>query len=167
MPTVALVFGGLHLGSIAGLLAAPALIHAFGWQSVFVAFGASGLLWAAWFESIVEDIRRRDPEFAARLMHPAAPFPDQAGASPRAASSSRSSGGGGGGSLDRLDAWGRASVGGSADWSGSAQGRWQGAGRRQDAHGAAPLDASSPVPYRAFFRSGAVQALCLTHFCHK
>lgn len=39
---VSLAFTGLHIGSIVGLLAAPALIEAAGWRSLFIVFGASG-----------------------------------------------------------------------------------------------------------------------------
>jgi len=64
---VSFVFGGLHVGSILGLLAAPALITKFGWESVFVVFGAAGLLWVLWFENLMESITERDPETAALL----------------------------------------------------------------------------------------------------
>ena len=36
------IFGGLHVGSLLGLLVAPALIERFGWQTVFYAFGGLG-----------------------------------------------------------------------------------------------------------------------------
>ena len=38
------IFGGLHVGSLLGLLVAPALIERFGWQTVFYAFGGLGEL---------------------------------------------------------------------------------------------------------------------------
>ena len=47
------IFGGLHVGSILGLLLAPPLIEKFGWQAVFYVFGALGLIWVAGFEAIV------------------------------------------------------------------------------------------------------------------
>ncbi|KAL6749075.1 major facilitator superfamily domain-containing protein [Haematococcus lacustris] len=64
---VSFIFGGLHVGSILGLLACPWLIHNWGWQSVFFSFGASGLLWAAWFEWLRGSWQRHDPQFAALL----------------------------------------------------------------------------------------------------
>jgi MFS family permease len=64
---VSFVFGGLHLGSILGLLAAPALIHEFGWESCFIVFGAAGLLWVAGFEALMARLRATDPQFAAQL----------------------------------------------------------------------------------------------------
>jgi ACS family sodium-dependent inorganic phosphate cotransporter len=64
---VSFVFSGLHVGSIAGLLAAPWLIAHVGWPSVFFAFGAAGLLWTAWFEGLMDELQRRDPETAALL----------------------------------------------------------------------------------------------------
>ena len=42
---VSLVWGGLDLGSVIGLLVAPVLITAFGWQAVFYAFAVLGLVW--------------------------------------------------------------------------------------------------------------------------
>jgi ACS family sodium-dependent inorganic phosphate cotransporter len=64
---VSFVFSGLHLGSIAGLLAAPYLITHFGWETVFVSFGAAGLVWVLWFEQLMTSIAARDPEVAAAL----------------------------------------------------------------------------------------------------
>lgn len=46
---VSLVWGGLDLGSVVGLLIAPFLIAAAGWQSVFYVFAGLGFAWcAAW-----------------------------------------------------------------------------------------------------------------------
>jgi ACS family sodium-dependent inorganic phosphate cotransporter len=42
---VSLVWGGLDLGSVVGLLIAPVLITAWGWQAVFYAFAGLGLIW--------------------------------------------------------------------------------------------------------------------------
>jgi ACS family sodium-dependent inorganic phosphate cotransporter len=42
---VSLVWGGLDLGSVIGLLIAPLLIHAAGWQAVFYAFAVLGGVW--------------------------------------------------------------------------------------------------------------------------
>jgi MFS transporter, ACS family, solute carrier family 17 (sodium-dependent inorganic phosphate cotransporter), other len=50
---ISTIFGGLHIGSIAGLLLAPPLIAHFGWQAVFYVFGALGLVWIAGFEGVV------------------------------------------------------------------------------------------------------------------
>ena len=64
---VSFVFGGLHVGSIFGLLAAPALIHALGWESVFVVFGVAGLVWVAWYEALLAGLQQRDPDFVDKL----------------------------------------------------------------------------------------------------
>jgi ACS family sodium-dependent inorganic phosphate cotransporter len=42
---VSLVWGGLDLGSVIGLLIAPVLIRAAGWQAVFYAFAVLGAVW--------------------------------------------------------------------------------------------------------------------------
>ena len=44
-----MVYSGGPVGIILALVAAPAIIGAFGWPSVFLIFGASGLAWmCAW-----------------------------------------------------------------------------------------------------------------------
>ncbi|KAG6502280.1 hypothetical protein ZIOFF_042169 [Zingiber officinale] len=49
---VAVVFGGLSIGSILGLLLAPPIIQNFGWESVFYMFGFLGILWCLGFEFV-------------------------------------------------------------------------------------------------------------------
>lgn len=67
------VFGGLHAGSLLGLLAAPPLIDTFGWAAVFYGFGAVGGVWAAWWAGVVlPGIARTDPGLAEDLGHRAA-----------------------------------------------------------------------------------------------
>lgn len=51
---VAFVFGGLSVGSVAGLLLAPPLIQNFGWESVFYMFGLLGLAWFLGFQLVDE-----------------------------------------------------------------------------------------------------------------
>lgn len=51
------VFAGLQVGSITGLIVAPELIKALGWQSVFYLFGFTGLVWVLWWEYLVKGIR--------------------------------------------------------------------------------------------------------------
>jgi MFS transporter, ACS family, solute carrier family 17 (sodium-dependent inorganic phosphate cotransporter), other len=48
------IFGGLHMGSIMGLLLAPPLIDRFGWASVFYVFGGLGVVWVAGFEAMLK-----------------------------------------------------------------------------------------------------------------
>ncbi|KAK9902140.1 hypothetical protein WJX75_005702 [Coccomyxa subellipsoidea] len=56
------MFGGLHVGSLLGLLVAPALIEQFGWQTVFYGFGLAGLAWSFWWEAVVKGIQESEPE---------------------------------------------------------------------------------------------------------
>lgn len=51
---VAIVFGGLNAGSVLGLLLAPELIEAYGWQSVFILFGLAGVGWCFAFQSTLD-----------------------------------------------------------------------------------------------------------------
>eukprot|EP00850_Spirogloea_muscicola_P000406 SM000002S05486 [mRNA] locus=s2:6046:9041:+ [translate_table: standard] len=53
--SVALVFGGLNVGSVLGLLIAPACIQAFGWESVFFIFGGLGFVWLLLSASVLSD----------------------------------------------------------------------------------------------------------------
>lgn len=51
--SLALVYSGMYLGSVAGLAASPALIHKFGWPSVFYSFGSLGSIWfAIWLSKV-------------------------------------------------------------------------------------------------------------------
>uniref|UniRef100_A0A383V629 Major facilitator superfamily (MFS) profile domain-containing protein n=1 Tax=Tetradesmus obliquus TaxID=3088 RepID=A0A383V629_TETOB len=122
---VSMVFGGLHVGSILGLLAAPYLITNFGWETVFVVFGAAGLAWVLWFEQLMAGIMASDPETAALLTADRLGMSAAAAADAAAADSHSGSHGG---------------------------------------HAAGPV--SGDVPWRAFLRSRAVQALMYTHFCN-
>ncbi len=65
---VSFAFSGLHLGSIVGLLASPAIIEWLGWPSLFYIFGAAGALWLALFQSIMDEVQVKDPELAACLL---------------------------------------------------------------------------------------------------
>jgi ACS family sodium-dependent inorganic phosphate cotransporter len=64
---VAFVFGGLHVGSLLGLLIAPAVIEEFGWPAVFYAFGGIGLAWVAWWERTMAQVAADEPAVAAAL----------------------------------------------------------------------------------------------------
>ena len=61
---VSFVFSGLHVGSIVGLLLAPWIITNFGWEAVFVVFGAAGMVWVVWFERLMGGM---DPAMVAAL----------------------------------------------------------------------------------------------------
>lgn len=59
---IAFVFGGLHVGSIFGLLLAPFLIEHFGWPSVFFFSGASAVTWVVLWEKLVAHMKTNDPD---------------------------------------------------------------------------------------------------------
>ena len=64
---VSAAFSGLHVGSVLGLLASPAIIEAFGWRSLFLTFGVIGLVWCIAFQELMKDIGRQDPELLKKL----------------------------------------------------------------------------------------------------
>jgi MFS transporter, ACS family, solute carrier family 17 (sodium-dependent inorganic phosphate cotransporter), other len=68
---ISTIFGGLHIGSILGLLLAPPLIKSLGWQSVFYAFGALGLVWIVGFERLLMS-KNRDVQDMKRSLRPQA-----------------------------------------------------------------------------------------------
>jgi len=45
--SLSLIYSGMYMGSVLGLLLCPILIMSFGWPSVFYAFGSVGIVW--WF----------------------------------------------------------------------------------------------------------------------
>jgi ACS family sodium-dependent inorganic phosphate cotransporter len=67
--TVTFVFGGLHAGSLVGLLAAPPLLDAFGPDAVFYGFGGVGLAWTAAWRAVLARVAADDPAAAAALRH--------------------------------------------------------------------------------------------------
>lgn len=51
---LSLVYSGMYLGSVTGLGLSPALIHKFGWSSVFYSFGSLGSIWfAMWLAKVM------------------------------------------------------------------------------------------------------------------
>ncbi|CAM6092364.1 unnamed protein product [Calypogeia fissa] len=54
---VSFVFGGLNVGSVVGLLLAPAIIRLFGWEAVFYLFGSLGIVWCLGFDASVSEER--------------------------------------------------------------------------------------------------------------
>ncbi|KAI8574000.1 hypothetical protein RHMOL_Rhmol01G0319600 [Rhododendron molle] len=60
--SLALVYSGMYLGSVAGLAFSPFLIHDFGWPSVFYSFGSLGTVWVAVWLSKAHSSPLEDPE---------------------------------------------------------------------------------------------------------
>jgi ACS family sodium-dependent inorganic phosphate cotransporter len=87
---VSFVFAGLHFGSIVGLVASPWLIANVGWPSVFLSFGVAGLFWSSWFEGLMADLAKADPDIAAALTS------DRLSAAPGGAAAEEALAGGGG-----------------------------------------------------------------------
>ncbi|KAK1364337.1 ascorbate transporter, chloroplastic [Heracleum sosnowskyi] len=63
--SLALVYSGMYLGSVTGLACSPALIHKFGWPSVFYSFGSLGSIWFALWLSKAHSSPKEDPELSA------------------------------------------------------------------------------------------------------
>jgi ACS family sodium-dependent inorganic phosphate cotransporter len=141
---VSLIFAGLHVGSILGLLIAPWLIHNLGWPSVFLVFGGAGLAWALWFNALCGSWSWRDPEFMEALSPGEAAQEQLKRKSP--------SPGAGTPALAAVTASGAVR---QAEHSSDAE---EHAGGDHGGHGVL-IDANMTIPYRAFIRSRPVQAL--------
>uniref|UniRef100_A0A1D1XCL2 Putative anion transporter 4, chloroplastic n=1 Tax=Anthurium amnicola TaxID=1678845 RepID=A0A1D1XCL2_9ARAE len=63
--SLALVYSGMYLGSVIGLAFSPALIHRFGWPSVFYCFGSLGSIWFALWQRKAHSSPQEDPELLA------------------------------------------------------------------------------------------------------
>ncbi|CAI7795819.1 unnamed protein product [Closterium sp. NIES-54] len=63
--SLALVYSGMYLGSVAGLSLSPAIIHAFAWPSVFFSFGSLGLVWFAFWQTKAFSSPAEDPSVSA------------------------------------------------------------------------------------------------------
>ncbi|XP_030540881.1 ascorbate transporter, chloroplastic [Rhodamnia argentea] len=63
--SLALVYSGMYLGSVAGLAFSPALIHKFGWPSVFYSFGSLGSIWFALWLRKAYSSPKEDPGLTA------------------------------------------------------------------------------------------------------
>lgn len=79
---VSTAFSGLHFGSLVGLIASPILIHAWGWESLFLCFGAVGLVWYVWFDSLLQQVRAENPELVDKLDHKGGPCTETGSAVP-------------------------------------------------------------------------------------
>ncbi len=64
---VAFVFSGLQMGSVLCLLFAPWIIDEFGWAAMFFSFGVIGAVWCLWFEGLVAELQRSDPDVVAMM----------------------------------------------------------------------------------------------------
>lgn len=64
---ISFIFGGLHVGSLLGLIVAPAVIKTWGWQAVFYLFGGLGIGWALWWERLMTDIADSEPALSVAL----------------------------------------------------------------------------------------------------
>ena len=58
--SLSLIYSGMYMGSVIGLLACPRMIAANGWQSVFYIFGMTGLIWYVCWEIFTNASRPQD-----------------------------------------------------------------------------------------------------------
>ncbi|KAI7838246.1 hypothetical protein COHA_007991 [Chlorella ohadii] len=144
---ISFIFGGLHVGSLLGLLLAPLCIERFGWPSVFYLFGGMGLVWCLWWEKLVAEVAASEPELVAALTSEDGP-PDPSHTAQQQKQQQL------GDSAVRLAGGAAAAV--AADDAGSAG---------HGGHGGV-INARQPVPWRAFVRNAPLRALAYTHFCN-
>jgi ACS family sodium-dependent inorganic phosphate cotransporter len=149
---ISFIFGGLHVGSLLGLVLAPLCIERFGWPSVFYLFGGLGLVWCLWWEKLVEEVRATEPDLVAALTSAdGPPDPDHAAQQKQQQQL--------GDSAVRL-----ASTGAAAATARTAAAEDAGTAGH-GGHGGV-IDARQKVPWRAFVRNSPLRALAYTHFCN-
>jgi ACS family sodium-dependent inorganic phosphate cotransporter len=156
---ISFIFGGLHVGSLLGLLVAPPIIEKFGWPVVFYLFGAIGLAWSAWFENLNKKIKEQEPDVALALeMSDDEEYEllRRGGRSVRKDSESDSSG-------SEAPPEGVEYYSSDEEDSAHAAGSHSGGGGE---HGGAVISLKQRIPWRAFLRNTPVQALAYTHFCN-
>lgn len=51
--SLGLVYSGMYIGSVVGLVVSPILLERFGWSSIFVPFGVLGVVWFAVWNNLV------------------------------------------------------------------------------------------------------------------
>ncbi|KAG1659650.1 hypothetical protein FOA52_007237 [Chlamydomonas sp. UWO 241] len=146
--TVSFIFTGLHFGSIIGLLTAPLIIRSWGWEALFISYGAAGGLWVWAYEAIVARMRTQDPAVFNDLTRRGGASGARAGKGAAAAQRA-----------DELDRLGGGNGADAATLANEAE-------AVRAAEAAADLDAERPVPWRAFVRNGSVRALMYTHFAN-
>lgn len=153
---VALTLSGLNVGSVLGLLLAPAVIDSFGWRTVFYLFGGLGLVWVAFaprlYDGAEEDASALGDAGDAGVVLEVA----QGGAQ-----HSDSLGGDG----QALELEHAPSSGGERRAAGPEGGT---AAAEQDASssGSDQVEDDGSLPWGAFFGSSPVRALAFTHFCN-
>eukprot|EP00898_Chlorokybus_atmophyticus_P003298 jgi/Chlat1/396/Chrsp10S01506 len=62
--SLALVYSGMFMGSVAGLSCSPSLIQSYGWPSVFYLFGAAGIIWFALWQRFAASSPEQDAGLA-------------------------------------------------------------------------------------------------------
>eukprot|EP00250_Pteridium_aquilinum_P019249 c24363_g1_i1 orf=303-2168(+) len=60
--SLALVYSGMYLGSVAGLAFSPSLVHRYGWPSVFWSFGSLGAFWYLSWQRLAASSPHDDPD---------------------------------------------------------------------------------------------------------
>ena len=142
---ISFIFGGLHVGSLLGLVVAPVIIENFGWPAVFYLFGGLGLVWSLWWESLMGKVAIDEPELAKKLAP--ADDADEASTSLAITSSNNSS---------------------STTATAVMEANEEDVHEAVDGHGGhgGVISHTQSVPWRAFLRNRPVQALAYTHFCN-
>eukprot|EP00899_Mesostigma_viride_P006938 jgi/Mesvir1/16245/Mv08496-RA.2 len=173
---VSVVFGGLGVGSVLGLLLAPQLIETLGWESVFFLFGAVGVIWNFGFDAIIGDtLKQAFPsggqlwqllQASVRPQPAPAALPDASsaanGSKPAALLNGASKGLNGSSAL-MVPADASSGVVRHNASSGAGSGAAHGVVHPEESRGV-PVP-NAPLPWAAIVSTPAVRAMIVTHFC--
>jgi MFS transporter, ACS family, solute carrier family 17 (sodium-dependent inorganic phosphate cotransporter), other len=149
---ISFIFGGLHVGSLLGLLVAPPIIEKFGWPVVFYLFGGIGLAWSAWFENLNNAIKRDEPDVAQALA-----MSDDEDYDLWKTKQQRT----GNNSNEVLEYLSTRSDDEEEEEIESSISAGSSGG-----HGGGVISHKQRIPWRSFLRSTPIQALAYTHFCN-
>lgn len=156
---ISFIFGGLHVGSLLGLLVAPPIIEKFGWPVVFYLFGGLGLAWSAWFENLNNKIKEQEPDVAIAL---AMSDDEEYELLRQGGTSYRKDGGNGEQESDFIVEYSSRSS--SDEEQGPENSSTLAA--RHGGHGGGGISHKQRIPWRSFLRNTPIQALAYTHFCN-
>lgn len=161
---ISFIFGGLHVGSLLGLLVAPPIIEEFGWPVVFYIFGGIGLAWSAWFESLNNTIKEQEPDVAMALAMSDDEEYELQGQGRTTSYRVKNGGRDGEQKSDSIIEYSSSSS--EEQEEGEGEDNSSDVAASPGGHGGGGIPRKQRIPWRSFLRNTPIQALAYTHFCN-